>query len=116
MILAVLVHAANIGDRDGARVLLCMLVGHLPRLIHLRADHGSTGPLKEWINDLLWWDIDVFPTEGNESRHTWRLVNSKPVVKVLPPGGFQIQRHRWNVERACGWLIRSRRLAREYEG
>jgi transposase len=116
LILAVLVHAANIGDRDGARLLLRKLVRRFPRLIHLFADHGYTGPLKEWIKDLLGWDIEILPKEGNESRQKWVLVNGKPVLKVLPKGGFQVQRHRWKIERTFGWLIRYRRLARDYEG
>ncbi|WP_374226839.1 transposase [Ktedonobacter sp. SOSP1-85] len=33
-----------------------------------------------------------------------------------PKGGFQIQCKRWIVERTFGWLIRIRRLARDYEG
>jgi putative transposase len=53
LILAVLVHAANIGGRDGARLLLQNLVGRFPRLCHLFADHGYTGPLLAWIKALL---------------------------------------------------------------
>lgn len=116
LILAVLVHAANIGDRDGARLLLCKLVGRFPRLIHLFADHGYTGPLLDWIKALLGWDTEILPRPGNEPRQKWVLVNGKPVLKVLPKGGFQVQRHRWKVERTFGWLIRYRRLARDYEG
>lgn len=116
MILAVLVHAANIGDRDGARLLLQELVGRFPRLTHLFADHGYTGPLIEWIKALLGWDTEILPKPGNESRQKWVLVNGKPVLKILPKGGFQVQRHRWKVERTFGWLIRYRRLARDYEG
>lgn len=116
LILAVLVHAANISDRDGAQRLLPQVVGRFPRLIHLFADHGYTGPLKGWIKDLLGWEVEILPKEGNESHQTWELVNGQPVLKVLPKGGFQVQRHRWKVERTFGWLIRSRRLARDYEG
>ncbi len=116
LILAVLVHAANISDRDGARLLLRTLVGRFPRLIHLFADHGYTGPLKQWIKDLLGWDTEILPKEGNESHQRWVLVDGKPVLQVVPKGGFHVQRHRWKVERTFGWLIRYRRLARDYEG
>jgi hypothetical protein len=27
------------------------------------------------------------------------LVDGKPVLQVLPKGGFHVQRHRWKVER-----------------
>jgi transposase len=111
LILAVLVHAANISDRDGARLLLRELVGRFPRLIHLFADHGYT-----WIKDLLGWDTEILPKEGNESHQKWVLADGKPVLQILPKGGFHVQRHRWKVERMFGWLIRYRRLARDYEG
>lgn len=116
LILAVLVHAANVGDRDGARLLLQELVGRFPRLIHLFADHGYTGPLIEWIKDFLGWDTEILPSAGNESHQKWVLVDGKPVLKVLPKSGFHVQRHRWKIERTFGWLIRYRRLARDYEG
>lgn len=99
LILAVLVHAANVSDRDGARRLLPQVVGRFPRLVHLFADHGYTGPLKQWIKDLLGWDTEILPKEGNESHQKWELVNDQPLLKVLPKGGFQVQRHRWKVER-----------------
>lgn len=85
MILVVLVHAANLGDRDGA--------------IHLFADHGSTGPCKQWIKDLLGWETGSLPKDGNESHHTWALVDGKPVLRLLPNGGFHIQHNWWNVKR-----------------
>jgi transposase len=116
LILAVLVHAANISDRDGARLVLQELIGRFPRLIHLFADHGYTGPLKQWIKGLLSWDTEILPKEGNESHQTWVLVDDKPVLTLLPKGGFQVQHHRWKVERTFSWLIRYRRLARDYEG
>ncbi len=39
-----------------------------------------------------------------------------PVQRTKPKGGFQVQHHRWKIERTLGWLIRYRRLARDYEG
>ena len=30
--------------------------------------------------------------------------------------GFQVHRQRWRIERTLAWLIRFRRLARDYEG
>ncbi|HEY1353046.1 MAG TPA: transposase [Ktedonobacteraceae bacterium] len=116
LILAVLVHAANIGDRDGARLLLQTLVGRFPRLCHRFADHGDTGSLLAWIKDLLGWETEILPKPGHESHQQWVLVDGQPVLRVLPKGGFQVQRHRWKVERTFSWLIRYRRLARDYEG
>lgn len=109
-------HVANVGNRDGARLLLQDLVGRFQRLIHLFTDHSYTGPLIEWIKALLDWETETLPKPGNESRHKWVLVNGNPILKVLPKGGFQVQRQRWKVELTFGWLIRYRRLPRDYEG
>lgn len=116
LILAILVHAANVSDRDGARRLLPQVVRRFPRLVHLFADHGYTGFLKVWIKDLLGWETENLPKEGNGLHQTWGLVSGEPVLKRLPKGGFQVQRHCWKVERTFGWLICFRRLARDYEG
>ena len=56
------------------------------------------------------------PKPGNDSHEEWTLEDGVPVCHRHPKGGFQVQRHRWKVERTFGWLIRYRRLARDYEG
>ena len=37
------------------------------------------------------------------------------VVKRTAPHSFQVLRRRWVIERTFGWLMRYRRLARDYE-
>jgi transposase len=37
------------------------------------------------------------------------------VRKTVNQRGFQVLPHRWVVERTFGWLVRHRRLARDYE-
>jgi transposase len=53
--------------------------------------------------------------ESNEQQK-WVLIDDKPVRLPKAKKGFQVQRHRWKIERTFGWLIRFRRLARDYEG
>jgi putative transposase len=115
-LLVVKVHAANIADRDGARLLLEGRKEQFARLIHLFADHAYTGPLTEWIQEHLGWTTEIVPQKHNTSHVTWELVDGKPVKIPKPKGGFQVQRKRWIIERSLGWLIRFRRLARDYEG
>ena len=43
------VHPANIQDRDGAKLVLAPLVGHLARLERLWADGGYAGQLETWV-------------------------------------------------------------------
>jgi len=120
-LLAVLVHAANIGDRDGARLLLQKLIGRFPRLSHLFADHGYTGPLLDWIKMHLGWQTEIVSKPENDAPHRWEweamLIDGQMVPRPKRQAqGFQVQTQRWKVERTLGWLIRFRRLARDYEG
>lgn len=89
-------------------MLLHDLVGRFPRLCHLFADSAYTGPLMTWIKEHLGWDTEIVPKPER-----WALKNGE-LVRL--PGGFQVQHQRWKIERTLGWLIRYRRLARDYEG
>ncbi len=111
LLLAVKVHTAGLVDRRGAPLLLQDLAGHFPRLRLLFADSGYTGPLIDWIKAYLGWKTEMVPKSD-----PWALINGELVRVSGPKGGFQVQRHRWKVERTLGWLIRYRRLARDYEG
>jgi transposase len=115
-LLATKVHTAGLVDRRGAPLLLEPLVERFPRLTHLFADHGYTGPLIAWIKEHLGWDTEIVPHAHNTSHSDWELIDGQPVKITKPKGGFQVQRKRWIVERTFAWLIRWRRLARDYEG
>ena len=92
-------------------MLLQDLAGRFPRLRLLFADSGYTGSLLAWIKAHLGWTTELVPKPD-----PWVLINGEPVRVSGPKGGFQVQRHRWKVERTFGCLIRYRRLARDYEG
>jgi transposase len=115
-VLAVKVHSAGISDREGAKLLLPDLNVSFPRIRHLFADHGYTGHLIDWIKEQLTWKTEIVPKPTNEPRQKWVLIDGQPVLKRNPPGGFQVQRRRWVIERTFAWLSRIRRLARDYEG
>jgi len=70
----------------------------------------------DWIKAHLGWETEIVPKAENDSHQKWVLVDGKPVQLPKPKGGFQVQRHRWKIERTFGWLIRFRRLARDDEG
>jgi transposase len=115
-LLAVKVHTAGFVDRKGAPLLLEGLHTLLPRIRHLFADKGYTGPLCDWITDHLNWKTEIVPQASNTPQSEWVLINGEPVQLKKPKGGFQVQRKRWVVERTFAWLTRYRRLARDYEG
>jgi len=96
-ILEAVVHSAAIQDRDGAKLAIGRLEREkYPRLELLWADGGYRGQLVEWAADGHGLKIEI--------------VEKKPDQK-----GFEVLPRRWVVERTFGWLMRCRRLCREYE-
>lgn len=90
------VHAANIQDRDGAKLVLQKLLGRFPRLRLIWADGGYCGKLIEWTASFGGWVLEI--------------VKRNDDVK-----GFKVLPRRWVVERTLGWLGRYRRLSKDYE-
>ena len=99
LILAVVVHPADVQDRDGARLVLERMKGKFSRLRLIWADGGYAGQLVEWVRGL-------------RSRNKLRLEIVKRSDDVK---GFVVLPRRWVVERTFAWLGRSRRLSKDYE-
>ena len=98
LLLAVAVHPADLQDRNGARLVLARLRHRFPRLRHLWADAGYTGPkLGDWVRETTDWTLEI-------------------VRRAEPDAGFQVLPRRWVVERTFAWLGRHRRLSKDYEG
>jgi len=97
LVLAVAVHAADIQDREGAKLVLARLVGRFPRLALIWADGGYAGKLLAWALVTGGWVIEI-------------------VKKPVGVRTFAVLPKRWIVERTFAWLGRSRRLSKEYEG
>ncbi len=96
LLLAVVVHAASIQDRDGAKLVLAKLKGRFPRLKLIWADGGYAGQLIEWVHTFGGWLLEIVKRpEGSQ--------------------GFQVLPRRWVVERTLAWLGRCRRLSKDYE-
>ena len=96
LLIGLVVHAADIQDRDGAKLLLEKLKGNYSRLKLIWADGGYAGKLIEWTKELGGWVLEI--------------VKRSDDVK-----GFKVLPHRWVVERTFGWLGRYRRLSKDYE-
>ena len=96
LLLAVVVHPADIQDRDGAKLVLAKLRGRLPRLRLIWADAGYAGRLVRWVQARTGWGLAIVRRPRGRQR-----------FEVLP--------RRWVVERTFGWLGRSRRLSKDYE-
>ena len=59
LVLAVVVHAANIQDRDGAKLLFHRVKDCLPRLQLVWADGGYRGKLIAWLHGLTGWALEI---------------------------------------------------------
>src|SRR5205814_3329760 len=72
LILDVLVHPANITDRQGAKLLLLPLKEALPRLSLIWADSGYAGKLEDWVKETLGWTLEIVkrPFEGVDRKST----------------------------------------------
>ena len=91
------VHAANIQDRDGARLLLKRL-WEQPRdhVQRIWADGAYKGDLVDWVQEGLDAVLDIVERKEDQD-------------------GFEVLPRRWVVERTFAWLGRYRRLSKDYE-
>lgn len=96
LVLTVLVTPASTTDRDAARTMLPALREGFRRLRLVWADGGYTGHLVDWSAQELDLVLEVVKRSDDTS-------------------GFRVLPRRWVVERTFAWLMRSRRLARDYE-
>jgi putative transposase len=99
LILAVVVTAASVQDRDGARSVLEVCRHQFTRVRLIWADGAYAGNLAAWL-----WAL-----------RPWRNVRLEIVKRPKGTKGFQVLPWRWIVERTVGWLGRSRRLSKDYE-
>ncbi len=91
------VHGADIQDRDGAPEVLKSIRARWPWLRHVFADGGYAGPkLKGAMRPFGDWTIEIIKRSDTAK-------------------GFEVLPRRWVVERTFAWLGRSRRLAKDWE-
>ena len=54
-----IVHDAGVQDRDGAKLLLNIVTGKLPRLRIIWADGGHAGQLIHWVQQTCGWLLQI---------------------------------------------------------
>ena len=95
-LLAVEVHGADVQDRDGAKGVLKRSRRRFPFVERVFADGGYAGKLVSWARD--------------KTHVVLEIVRRMPWMK-----GFVVLRRRWVVERTFAWIMKCRRLVRDYE-
>lgn len=96
LILALVVHPADVQDRDGAKSALARLGDRFPRLRLIWADGGYRGQLVSWVEQVFQWTLEIVKRNDDLA-------------------GFTVLPRRWVVERTFAWLGRYRRLSKDYE-
>lgn len=96
LMLAVVVHGADIQDRDGAKLTMAKVKDKFPRLKLIWGDGGYAGQLIAWMMTFGQWVLEII------KRNT-----DLTTFVVLP--------RRWIVERTFGWFSKYRRLSKDYE-
>jgi putative transposase len=99
LILAVVVTAASVPDRDGAKQVLAVLRHQFSRLRRIWAAGAYAGALVDWV-----WAL-----------RPWRKVRLEITKRSGTAKGFEVIPKRWIVERTLGWFNRYRRLRKDYE-
>ena len=85
LIMAVVIHSAEVQDREGAKAVIEQLRYRFPRLKKILADGGYTGELIEQVLKGFGWTLEI-------------------VHKVVGISGFNLLPKRWVVERTFGWF------------
>lgn len=89
------VHAADVQDRDGGKWVIQRLGRRFGRLKRIWADGGYAGRFVSWAKQAFGRTIEI--------------------VKRPELHKFVVLPKRWIVERTFGWLGRYRRLSKDYE-
>ena len=96
LLVVVLVTAASLQDRDGGRLVLARARMKMPSIALVWADGGYAGGCVDFARRLL---------------HLVLVIVKKPEGQRT----FEVLPRRWVVERTLSWLVRCRRLDRDYE-
>jgi putative transposase len=96
LLLTVVVTAASVQDRDGAKLLLQRLGGACKKLRLIWVDGGYRGQLLDWVIDHCRFRLQL-------------------VLRTDCQKGFVLLPRRWVVERTFAWLNHHRRLSKDYE-
>ena len=98
LLLGAAMTTADMPERAGAKTLLGRILKTFTSLRKMWVDGGYTGPeFAEWV-------------KGQRPKLEVEVVKRSDDIS-----GFEVLPRRWVVERTFGWLMRHRRLVRDYE-
>lgn len=97
LIMAVVIHTADVQDQVGAKWVMAELGDRFRRLLVIFADSAyARCGLPEWVSTVFGWLL-------------------QPVLRPVGVKGFVILPKRWIVERTFAWINKFRRHSKDYE-
>jgi putative transposase len=96
LLMVVVVTAASVQERDGARLVFKRMSGICKKLRLIWVDGAYRGKLIEWVSENMRFLL-------------------RPVLRRDDEKRFVLLPRRWVVERTFGWLNQYRRLSKDYE-
>ena len=111
LVLAVVVTAASVQDRDAGPVVLDAALERYPTLAMVYVDQGYAGRAAEAMRTR---DVQVEVVRRRETVWAPKGTNQLALLP-LPATGFEILPKRWVIERTNAWNDSPRRMAKDYD-
>ena len=108
LLLKAKIHAADILDNRGGKILLENLNKEFPRITICWADMGYREDFPAWCKKYLSWVIEIVKRPSKWGRYP-------EGVEPRMMDRFTVLKRRWVVERTIAWIGRNRRMSKDYE-
>ena len=108
LLLKAKVHAADILDNKGGKLLLENLSAQFPRIRHCWAAMSYGGNFPAWCKEILGWTIEIVQRPSRWGRYP-------EGVEPPPMPRFTVLKRRWVVERTIAWIGRYRIMSKDDE-
>ena len=112
LLLAVLITAASVQDRDAADSAVALAKTKAPSVAKLYVDAGYGGQCAGDLRGRHDLDVEVVRHPANRNVGRW-VEGQLPLFEI--PRGFVVLPKRWVVERTHAWNDRPRRLAKDHD-
>jgi transposase len=112
LLVAVLVTAANVQDRDAALPAIELALERVPGIQKLYADSGYEGKRAREIHERYGIEVEIVRTPSNRRSGIW---HEGQVPLFQPSRTFQPLPNRWIIERTNAWNERPRRMNKDHD-
>jgi hypothetical protein len=124
LLLKAKIHSAKVPDQDRLRLLLTLVAGIEPEVLHARDLRPGALRGKRWAEEAMGLSVEIvrkppkpIPEKVAEIWAEEWAKEGKAIgwERLMPPRGFRVLPRRWVVERTFSWLSHNRRMSKDYE-